>query len=1430
MKKSEETHIIRSIIGMHTSALQLASVYESSEGREVFITPSMFIDTIASMKLLYAKAKRSIENKSLMFTTGVDKIVETQQFVDSLKESLEKKKPELLIKNEEIAALQVKLDATEEELKPIYERVAAEEAIVNKEFQIADKLKSECEEELKAVNVILEEAKEAINTINPQDLYTVKSYNNPPAEVKMVMSAMCIILGKKPEVDRSGKQNYWPAAKSLLNEGTKLFQRLNTLSEKDLNQKSIERVRKEFIALPMFDPEKIWNISRPASAFCKWVLAADKMEDAFRKVVPKREKMKEAEDKAAKMKAELSEKQAELKSYQVKRDELKRQKDKNETEKIALEEEIKLTELRYERAIILIEALSEEKVSWEEKLEVMKSKFPHILGDCLLSAGVLVYLGPFSGSYRNKEIDKWMKIAETNKIILSEKFSLEEAIGDAMEIRKWTIKGLPNDSISREKGLTVYKTTKVPLIIDPQTQANKWIKNIEKDRDLIVTRLDKDDFMRCLDRALSLGKPLLIESVPVDIDPVIYPVLMKQTFKDTSGSLSIKIGENVYDYNSGFKCFLTTKLSNPPFQPELTCKVTLVNFMITKEGLEDQLLELTVSKERPDLEESRIKIIEQNHNNSIKMEEIENEILATLKNAEGNILDNESAINTLKRSNILSQSIKERQRQAIINEAQNDEARKVYRKLAYHGMTIFFCCQSLTKVNNTYEYSLAWYNKMYLRAVEQSEKSTFVDQRIDNVIEQLNYIIYSNVCRGLYEKDKTIFSMLLAITILKKESKVNEGQLMYFVSPFDVVKFKDERSPQSWISDSIWKKVRATESLDGKFMGLTDRITARPEVWETWFNSSKPDEVELPEPFQEASDLERLILLKIFRPEAVVRNIKVFIQNSIGKEFTKSPAFDIEVSFNESTYSLPLIFLLPGINPLAALEDFAARLKQQDIRKISLGQGQAQIAEKEIEEAKITGNWVILENCHLYPSWMPKLAQICEELSDPTNESKINPTFRLWLTTYPSADFPLVILQNSIKMSNEPPEGLSTNVELSFKNNPIADIDGFFDCHPQPSVFKPLVFSLCLFHAIVQERRNFGPIGWNRHYEFSMSDLRVSLLNMFEFTKHSQQSLPYKALYYMVGECNYGGRVTDYHDRVLLHALLQDILSPKIFYAGHRYSEMEEFEVPPADLPYEGYLEFISKLPQDPAPELYGLHNNALISRAIQETDLITSKVIEILAGSGAKASNSSAGQGTDTEEKIISPIVELKERVPERFIEKMVNTKYPVMPEESMNTVLQQEVVRFNVLIKMIHSTLAQLIDALRGNTVMSGELEEMLDSINQKKVPKIWLKVSYPSNKSLASYVFDLASRVRFFNHWIDNGVPTLYWISGFFFTQSFLTGVLQNYARKYKVSIDLLDFAFEFDKLVEGDPYKLEATMTVINSNSGAFGRLLHLRTLL
>ncbi len=215
IKKVEEKHIIKSFVFMHNSSLELAAQYLREEKRQVFITPSMFIDLISNLKQLYGKLKAKFEKKNSMYTNGVDKIIETQRSIDIMKEGLEKKKPELVEMNQKLAELQIQLDVVEAELKPVYERVRLEEARVNEEFQKAEVLRLECEAELRIVDQILNEAKEAIKTITPSDLYDVKSYQKPPQAVKMVMSAMCIIFNKKPETDREGKPDYWKASKEM---------------------------------------------------------------------------------------------------------------------------------------------------------------------------------------------------------------------------------------------------------------------------------------------------------------------------------------------------------------------------------------------------------------------------------------------------------------------------------------------------------------------------------------------------------------------------------------------------------------------------------------------------------------------------------------------------------------------------------------------------------------------------------------------------------------------------------------------------------------------------------------------------------------------------------------------------------------------------------------------------------------------------------------------------------------------------------------------------------------------------------------------------------------------------------------------------------------------------------------------------------------
>ena len=227
---------------------------------------------------------------------------------------------------------------------------------------------------------------------------------------------------------------------------------------------------------------------------------------------------------------------------------------------------------------------------------------------------------------------------------------------------------------------------------------------------------------------------------------------------------------------------------------------------------------------------------------------------------------------------------------------------------------------------------------------------------------------------------------------------------------------------------------------------------------------------------------------------------------------------------------------------------------------------------------------------------MPTLDGLIEEIV-PDQIS----AFRVWLTTMPSSHFPVTIVQNSVKVTAEPPKGLRNNIRGSF----FAITDAELDNSKKPIAFRRLFWGLCFFNALVLERRKFGPLGWNTPYEFSASDLRISKDQLFQFLDFYDE-IPYEALIYMVAEANYGGRVTDPQDRRCINLILSDFYcSEMISEENHKLSENGFYFVPP-DGNKADYIQFIEdKLPINDLTEVFGMHENAEITSAINTTNVI---------------------------------------------------------------------------------------------------------------------------------------------------------------------------------------------------------------------------------
>ncbi|KAJ8399895.1 hypothetical protein AAFF_G00406250 [Aldrovandia affinis] len=1147
-------------------------------------------------------------------------------------------------------------------------------------------------------------------------------------------------------------EDYWGCSKKLLSD-MKFLENLKAFDKDNIPPANIKKIREKFIDNPEFQPSIIKNVSSACEGLCKWVRAMEVYERVAKVVAPKKERLKGAEGELAVQMAMLAVKRAELKEVEDRLQALNDTFEAMNKKKGELEANIELCSQKLIRAEKLIGGLGGEKDRWTEAARLLGIRYTNLTGDVLLSSGMVAYLGAFTVDYRVECQKDWHMLCQRKKIPCSEEFTLSNTLGNPVMIRAWQIAGLPVDSFSMDNGIIVSNSRRWPLMIDPQGQANKWIKNMEKANKLAVIKLSDGNYVRTLENAIQFGTPILLENIGEELDAVLEPVLLRQTFKQ-QGVEYMKLGENIVEYSKDFLFYMTTGLRNPHYLPEIAVKVCLLNFMITPLGLQDQLLGIVAAKEKPELEEKKNQLILESAANNKQLKEIETKILEILS-SEGNILEDETAIKVLSSSKVLSEEISEKQKIASITEKEIDNTRMGYRPVAEHSSILFFCISELANIEPMYQYSLTWFINLYVQSIADSLKSEDLQIRIKNIVEHFTVSTYNNVCRSLFEKDKLLFSLLLTVGIMQGKDQVDDEVWRFLLTGGIALDNPHPNPAPEWLSDKSWSEiVRASKlkNLIGLFEHVQDNITK----WKKIYDSGKPDKEQLPDNWKDVKGMDRMVVLRCFRPDKLIPAVQDFIADNMGRTYIEPPTFDLAGSYKDSNCCSPLIFVLsPGSDPTAGLLKFADDLGMggNKTQTISLGQGQGPIAATMIDEALKEGSWVVLQNCHLATSWMPALEKICEEIIIPETTK---PTFRLWLTSYPSDKFPVSILQNGVKMTNEPPKGLRANLLRSYLSDPISN-PSFFSSSKKQEVWQKLLFGLCFFHALVQERRNFGPLGWNIPYEFNESDLRISMR------------------------------------QIQMDLVVQE---------GYRLSEGDLYYVP-LHGPYETYIDYVRNLPISADPGVFGLHSNADITKDNQETNQLLSGVLLTLPRQ--------SGGGAKSPQEIVDELAaDILSKIPADFDMAMVIKKYPVVYEESMNTVLRQELIRFNRYTAFAscdplqsltqvrwRSSLVNIGKALKGQVVMSAELENVFKSMLLGKVPAMWAAKSYPSLKPLGSYVLDFLARLHFLQDWIDNGPPTVFWLSGFYFTQSFLTGVSQNFARKYTVPIDYIGFEFEVTK---------------------------------
>ncbi|KAL3316100.1 Dynein heavy chain 9, axonemal [Cichlidogyrus casuarinus] len=1339
---------------VHKSVNEISVQYLANERRYNYTTPKTFLEQINLYESMLRTNHAELMAKMNRLENGLEKLKSTAQQVDDLKAKLAAQEVELAQKNEDANKLLAVVGQETEIVTKEKEGANVEEQKVAVIKAEVSKKQQECEIDLAKAEPALLAAQAALDTLNKNNLTEMKSFGSPPAAVINVSAAvMCLMApgGKVP------KDKSWKAAKAGI------------MGKVDAFLDGLINYDKEHI------PDTCLK-SLAAAGLCSWVINIVRFYEIYCDVKPKRDALEQANEDLRSATESLEKIQNKIHALEAKLQLLTDEFEKASNEKKRCQDEADMTYKTIELANRLVGGLASENIRWANQVEQYKVEATTLTGDVLITAAFLSYVGCFTKTYRFDLINNhWMPFFNklSPNIPITPDFDPIKMLIDDAQVATWSNEGLPSDRMSVENATVLTRSERWPLMIDPQLQGIKWIKS-KYGSALKVVRLGTKGYLDTIENAISAGDTVLLENIEEDVDPVLGPLLGRNTIKK---GRAIKLGDKEVEYNKDFRLILQTKLANPHYKPEMQAQTTLINFTVTRDGLEDQLLASVVSKERPDLEELKADLTKQQNQFKITLKQLEDSLLARLSAAEGNFLGDYALVENLETNKRTAIEIEEKVEQAKVTEVKINETREGYRPASARASLLYFILNDLNKINPMYQFSLKAFRVVFEVAIDRSEPAEEVKERVKNLIESITFFIYMYTSRGLFERDKAIFTAQLAFQILLMSKQIKPEELDFLLR-YPLV--PNCISPVDFLSNNCWGGVKALSNMD-EFKNLDRDIEGSAKRWKKFVEGEAPEKEKFPQEWKSKTSLQKLCMMRALRPDRMVYAINDFVEEKLGRKYVEGASMPFAESFKESGPSIPVFFILsPGVDPLKDVEALGKKLgfsgDNRNFHNVSLGQGQEIVAERAMKLGAAEGHWVVLQNIHLVAKWLSTLEKRLEQYAEESS-----PNYRLFVSAEPSGTpeshiIPQGILENAIKITNEPPTGMFANLHKALNN---FNQDTMEMCSKE-NEFKTILFALCYFHAVVCERRKFGPQGWNRSYPFNTGDLTISVDVLYNYLE-ANSKVPWEDLRYLFGEIMYGGHITDDWDRRLCKTYLEEYLAPEMLDGDHFLAP--SFRSPP-NTDYKGYHTYIDEFIPPETPYLYGLHPNAEMEFLTNTSEKLLRTVFEMQP----RDSSGGGAGGVSREEKIQSIVDDIRERLPEEFNIAELQGKVPPEERTPFVVVAFQECERMNFLLKEMSRSLKELNLGLKGELTITTEMEVVSNALFLDVVPEPWAKRAYPSLFPLGMWYADLLARIKDLELWTnDFNLPNTIWLGGLFNPQSFLTAIMQQMARKNEWPLD-------------------------------------------
>uniref|UniRef100_A0A0N5CE75 Cytoplasmic dynein 2 heavy chain 1 n=1 Tax=Strongyloides papillosus TaxID=174720 RepID=A0A0N5CE75_STREA len=1347
-------------------------------------TPANYTKFVENFIQIFDKKYDFVEKKLNHLKAGIEKLTETRDSVSKLQKAAALKSKKLASKQKEadsalVAITQSMSGATDQkaDMEQLKEDVEKESIRIEEQKKIID-------EQLSEVEPLLKEARKAVGAIKSESLSEIRSLRAPPEAIRDILQAVLLFMGI---MDTS-----WEAMRKFLGKSGVKDEIINFDARKITsvvgNKVSALIKQKE----ASFEEKNAKRASVAAAPLASWVKANLQYAKILEKIQPLEKEKEKLLKNLQKSKNQMENLSKGLLTVDAKVVQLK----ENFEELMKEATQIKL-DLEKEQAIIgtaetLVKRLEGEYQRWREQNEILQKELHDLERKSIIAAGFVTFMGTYSEDLRSSMLEEWCKILNI------EDFNLTRFLATDNEILSWKRNGLPEDQLSIENTTILFNSIDYCLIIDTTGRVPDFLYKELQDSNVEVIKAGRNDFLLQIELGVRFGKTIIVNDI-VDIEPGIFE-LLRRTISTQGPRQVIQIGSNdKVDFNPSFKLFLCTKNTHIKLPTYVSSLLTEVNYSTTKSGLTAQLLSLSISIQKPELDRKSSELTSEAEKMQIKLHELENVLLDELANSTGSIIENKQLLDSLNDIKENSEKIGIALKESEQLQKELSKQRNVYLELANKSSALYFAIKDLHKQNNMYNFGVNTIIKLFKKVLIENGKDE-VAGKLENLYKILRQRVFIYVSRGLFKANRLMYT--LNFIHKTKPELFQKNEWNFFIGTLEKIEENIDRKKNTipWLSENSYSLI---DQLEIHFPKLYN--TLKLSDLGTWNDFSKAINAEenIPPSIESSLSLfQKVILIQITRPDRLHTAINNFACNALGIDTINPPPLNLKEIFeNESNEEDPILILTgPGADPSQDLEELASQIIGiEKYIQISMGQGQQEIAIQNLEKASEEGLWLCIKNIHLVPQFLTelqkKLALIIQRHS----------SFRLWITSECDESFPTTLVQDSLKITFESPPGLENNVSRTYTNwiQSITQDQYVFD-----NVKQQAFFILAYIHGLLQERRTFIPQGWINFYEFSNGDLRAGKTIVDKMSFNNKENMDWKTFKGLISLVVYGGRILNDFDNRILLAYLDKYLNEK-FINGTEKGEICKSIKMPAYNNIIQYKEWIKKnLKNEGEIQLMmlGLPLNILSSWEITESK----ETIRQLKSLELTTVNLETLDRNTLSENL-KPILQLWKSLNSN--ESFHNAIIPEV-EPNINPIIEAIESEFSfalTLLQQIHIDLSLISKSLKGALSMDSKIKQLCFELITHQLPMSWsskwngpqdplqyMKAVVIKTKSIRNLV-NMVSTININNLSFDLS----YWLR----PSRCLNSLRQLVARKSEISLDQLKLATSWDKSLIKSEYIAE-----------------------